>query len=92
MTADTPETLLSHALAGTAPHTAAAVSAALEPEVVAQLVHAIDRRVYMAVRSHDEKIALAITEHMQHAREVLRLRVVGATTDLPQWVDGQGLS
>jgi hypothetical protein len=85
-TAPTPEALLSQALGFTAPATVTEVCGVVRAETVAQLAHAIDRRVYIAIKDHDEKVAFAIEEYMKHAREWTRLRVVGQTTDV-SWAE-----
>lgn len=75
--AHTPEALLSEALGFTAPHTVTEVCAALPAETITNLVHAIDRRVYIATKQHDERVALAITSYMESQRETMRLRTTG---------------
>lgn len=71
------EGILSRSLGGTAPHTVHELCEIAPPELITNLAHAIDRRVYVATKEHDEKVALAMQSYMESQRESMRLRVMG---------------
>lgn len=77
MIPESPEAILSRSLLHTAPHTVHELCELVSPELITNLAHAIDRRVYMATKVHDEKVALAMQSYMESQRETMRLRVVG---------------
>jgi len=60
--------LLDGALGHQAPHLSDEICALLTGDQVAQLAHAIDRRVYAATKHHDETVAA----HLDEAAERIR--------------------